>query len=1127
MLVDGVGGSEALDTAGERLSVSGCDITDLQRQKATIVFEHRSGSKGTPVDVVGRIIYGKKMFSREDAENDRQRYWWDRVRMPLIYVIGRLRDEEGHPGAVSLAAELRAAKAHGEPPLLGWSVEGKTITQDGNRLSVSVLRDVAITYKAANHTSSGIEILQDQEGPGAMTKAEADVYLADLAKATEAGFGDAAPGGRVQGAALAKDEDRPAEPAAASEPPAPTRKGPKAARAPKPPVQLTVRGQAAAPNPGVTEPRFDETQGILHLPEGSLRAYLPEHDGTDEQFRQILADPKVEQAHSQAMEGWIRAHRLMRDRKLPAEVVMHGVVFSMLSPGTPVPLQEAQFAKLVDSMKKTGHDPRSPGFESTIDHWMNLNAQHAYPEHSREFFVGHPGVHYKLKDGSMGGVKATNDKPEQKATSILQYHTYHDALTQLIKQHGHDAQTVADLLMGHKEAGRRHAEKDDRLGKKGLPPQEPYLQGRLSVFGLAPKTARYALAMAGGGNLVVPDTHFIRHLFGMDISKDADTIEALKVKYLWNPRHHHLLNGIDRWYGANHPAVKFMLEHPRWGKEFSEPQHAIFPGFWRHWMSILPHERARGMAAEGHNEYTTHAPFWDATDPFLKAEDLSDLPLHTAQVHQQYVKHLGEVPASMLYATFLLPRLLQHGDARLHEAFADRLLAGAAPRLERIAADIRSAAPAGAPAHAQGELWPGAQIRAIRTVEGLPIGRVLLLHGALHHLEDYHGTLRRLLPEGPLDAGGVARLHAFEGSPHLSVALDHQLPVEQDVGSETTGAGESAPAGGTAEHGTAGSPGPADTAPPPGSSPPPTAYRYRRVGATRESILEINGNQAYLDGAPISDNLVELMLHNVESGAGTLDPVGLDKAETAVWSGDAADLFKADMDPDEAMRHIRAGVAAGHIHPDVERAMTHIVYNDRQLSDIPIGNAYAYKKFLERGPRSGVHLMLDLNDFRNVNNTFGHDVGTQALRAYFGAVRQAVDEAVGRRHAKLFRNGSEDYDLFRSMGDEAQVHLPSHEHAVRFVYALREKLAALPPVGGTHRLSAAIGVGATPEEADAAMYQAKAGKFTAPGSDARRYPSGHVPNLMYSVIPGHEGPVNLAGEAPPAAASMPATPPAA
>jgi hypothetical protein len=137
------------------------------------------------------------------------------------------------------------------------------------------------------------------------------------------------------------------------------------------------------------------------------------------------------------------------------------------------------------------------------------------------------------------------------------------------------------------------------------------------------------------------------------------------------------------------------------------------------------------------------------------------------------------------------------------------------------------------------------------------------------------------------------------------------------------------------------------------------------------------------------------------------------------------------------------------------------------------------------------------------------------------AIKEARDETVGTKHGKVFRIG----------GDEFTVHVPTHEHAAHFMRNLRQKLEAIPPVGGTHQLSVSAGIGTSPQQADQAQIQAKVAK------KAAGYKPGMAKTHVYSAVPGHEGhipmdPGQLPISPPPASvaekpAGGPATPPVA
>ena len=118
--------------------------------------------------------------------------------------------------------------------------------------------------------------------------------------------------------------------------------------------------------------------------------------------------------------------------------------------------------------------------------------------------------------------------------------------------------------------------------------------------------------------------------------------------------------------------------------------------------------------------------------------------------------------------------------------------------------------------------------------------------------------------------------------------------------------------------------------------------------------------------------------------------------------------------------------------------------------------------------------MLDLDHFKRLNDTFGHDVGDRALVMAASTVRQTL-----RNHDLFGRIGGEEFAGF----------LPEtgYDKAVMVCERLRELIGIIevPTADGTARLSASIGVVAVDAEqesaeaalkrADQAMYIAKQG----------------------------------------------------
>lgn len=453
---------------------------------------------------------------------------------------------------------------------------------------------------------------------------------------------------------------------------------------------LTVRGRTVRSLPALDSTHFDERKGTLYTPRGAFKMYLPQNDKTPgalESFYNILNDPKVTAFHDYATSNWLKVHKMAREGRLPPEIIMHSTLFSQLSPNTAVPMQELMYSHLVDSMKQHGIDARDPKFQQLKEDWQGRDQPSNFPEHAGEYFKGPMragitisgrklverakqlgasgtdpfAVDFAAKPSQLGGRFPGELQSfmlgESKFKNMAQYHRLHEQLVDLFNHHRHDARSLVGELMQHKYQSRLHDAARRRHMEAGKP--DPGEYGGPDVPGLAPKTGRYMAAMAGGGNIHVPDTHFSRYLFGLEKGTDARTIAYLK-NVLWGQNNSHILEAIDRFYAKNHPAVQHMMEHPVFGKHFVDREDAIFPAFWKNWVAIAPHERFRKMKTMAYNEATDHRPFWEAIQPFVKSEDNHlTLPLNTARTHAKWVEEHGEIPAMMLYYAHIVPQLLR------------------------------------------------------------------------------------------------------------------------------------------------------------------------------------------------------------------------------------------------------------------------------------------------------------------------------------------------------------------------------------------------------------------------------------------------------------------------------------
>lgn len=150
--IDMIAGSQLRDTQGEMLSVDGADISDLQAGRGRLNDNHGKGFFNS----IGKVTGAKKIFKEEDCDNDRQKYYWNKVKAPFIYVKGYLYDDEDHPNARAAAAILRNIHKSDSPLQLKASVEGGVVARgiaDSSLLARTKIHSVALTFTPANNNT--------------------------------------------------------------------------------------------------------------------------------------------------------------------------------------------------------------------------------------------------------------------------------------------------------------------------------------------------------------------------------------------------------------------------------------------------------------------------------------------------------------------------------------------------------------------------------------------------------------------------------------------------------------------------------------------------------------------------------------------------------------------------------------------------------------------------------------------------------------------------------------------------------------------------------------------------------------------------------------------------------------
>lgn len=159
MFIDGIGSSQALDTAGEVVDIQGLDCSSLEG--SVFNFEHKSD---LPAQIVGKILKCKKIFSEEDCEDDRQAYYWSRFQIPFLYVMGELLDGYKDSAKEVAGMFLYDADNRGKGnDILGFSVEGAKIKKEGSVISRSIARKITITNMPCNKTCIA-EMIPSEEG---------------------------------------------------------------------------------------------------------------------------------------------------------------------------------------------------------------------------------------------------------------------------------------------------------------------------------------------------------------------------------------------------------------------------------------------------------------------------------------------------------------------------------------------------------------------------------------------------------------------------------------------------------------------------------------------------------------------------------------------------------------------------------------------------------------------------------------------------------------------------------------------------------------------------------------------------------------------------------------------------
>ena len=173
--VDGIASSQAIDTAGEIVDIKGLDCSSLLG--GALNWEHKSD---LPAQIVGKIIDFKKIFSDKDCDTDRQKYYWDKIKTPFLYIIGRLFDDKKDSAREVAALFMDDAEHPHEHPMVGFSIEGAKINKEGMTITRSIARKTTITNLPANKTCFAEMIPADKKvsrnDPDSLFKGEIEFF---------------------------------------------------------------------------------------------------------------------------------------------------------------------------------------------------------------------------------------------------------------------------------------------------------------------------------------------------------------------------------------------------------------------------------------------------------------------------------------------------------------------------------------------------------------------------------------------------------------------------------------------------------------------------------------------------------------------------------------------------------------------------------------------------------------------------------------------------------------------------------------------------------------------------------------------------------------------------------------
>lgn len=159
--IHGIAASENIDSSGERIIIAGLDISSLAVD-GIFNYEHKSDNPG---QIVGKVLKARKIFSDADCEDDHQLYFWNKCKVPYLYVMGELFDDY-KDSAKEVAGIFRYdadKKGKNERNVGNFSIEGAKIDKQGMDIMRSIARKVTITSLPCNKAAIAEMVAVDQK----------------------------------------------------------------------------------------------------------------------------------------------------------------------------------------------------------------------------------------------------------------------------------------------------------------------------------------------------------------------------------------------------------------------------------------------------------------------------------------------------------------------------------------------------------------------------------------------------------------------------------------------------------------------------------------------------------------------------------------------------------------------------------------------------------------------------------------------------------------------------------------------------------------------------------------------------------------------------------------------------